>query len=240
MIECFGLSDTGCVRGNNEDYFQLAPDLGLSVIADGMGGARAGETASQLAVQTVVQVMRESAQRDSQVLLEAVKRANEEVLALAKSDPSLEGMGTTLVAVLDLGEEVLVASVGDSRAYLFEDDSLRTVTEDQSWVNEVGRLMGLDETALRNHPLRHVLTMAIGAGSNLIVNCYTKPWKPGAILLLSSDGLHGVVPPPDLERILSPNGGDPTLESKCRHLIAAALDAGAPDNVTAVLIKRTA
>lgn len=240
MIECFGLSDIGCVRTNNEDYFLVMPEFGLSVLADGMGGARAGETASQLAAETVAQVVREAGRRDSQVLLEAVRRANQEVLALAKSDPGLEGMGTTLVVVLDLGEEVLVASVGDSRAYMVDEKSMRPVTEDQSWVNEVGRLMGLDDAALKSHPLRHVLTMAIGAGVNLVVNCYAKPWTPGAMLLLSSDGLHGVVEGETIEQILRSDGEGPGLETKCRHLIEAAREAGAPDNVTVVLIRRTA
>jgi hypothetical protein len=141
-------------------------------------------------------------------------------------------MGTTLVAALDIGEELLIASVGDSRAYLLDSDSFRAVTEDQSWVNEVGRPLGLDETALRNHPLRNVLTMAIGASSNLVVNCYNIPWKPGSLALLSSDGLHGVIGREEMEQIIR---AEEPLEAKCRRFIKAAREAGAPDNVTAVL-----
>src|SRR5258708_886219 len=124
MTEAFGLSDVGCVRANNEDYFRISPELGLYLLADGMGGAKAGETASALAVQTVENVFRASSERDSQVLLRAVAAANEEVRDLARTDPKLEGMGTTLVAVLDTGEELLIASVGDSRAYLLDGTSL--------------------------------------------------------------------------------------------------------------------
>jgi len=236
MTEAFGLSDTGCVRANNEDYYRIEPALGLYLLADGMGGAKAGERASELAVDTIAGVFTETGQRDAQALLKALETANYKVLELARTDAKLEGMGTTLVAALDLGEELLIASVGDSRAYVLDADSFRAVTEDQSWINEVGRPLGLDEASLRAHPLRNVLTMAIGAGANLVVNSYKIPWKPGSLALLSSDGLHGVIAREELERILR---AEEPLENKCRRFIAAARAAGAPDNVTAVLLRRT-
>ena len=235
LIECFGISDRGCVRSNNEDSFAVAPELGLAVLADGMGGARAGETASHVAVQIVRETLAAKEVRDAQALLEAVKRANLEVLTLARSDRNLEGMGTTLVAALDQGEEVAIASVGDSRAYLFDGAGLVAVTQDQSWVNEVGRLMGIDEETLKVHPMRHVLTMAIGVNTRLVVNSYRCPWSAGATLLLSSDGLHGVVPPEQMEEILRRNG---SLEVRCQALIDAARDAGGPDNITVVLLRK--
>lgn len=236
MTEAFGLSDVGCVRTNNEDCYRIAPELGLYVLADGMGGAKAGERASELAVETVVSAFRETPERDSQILLKAIESANDQVRLLAKNDPKLEGMGTTLVTALDTGEELLIASVGDSRAYLLDGASFRAITEDQSWVNEVGRPLGIDEASLRTHPLRHVLTMAIGASANLVVNFYSASWLPGYQALLSSDGLHGVVSREKLEEIL--RSGD-SLESKCRRFIETARAAGAPDNVTAVLLQRT-
>ncbi len=235
MIECFGMSDRGCVRPNNEDSFTVAPEIGLAVLADGMGGARAGETASHLAVQAVRDAVAAKEVRDAQALLEAMERANAEVLTLARSDRNLEGMGTTLVAALDQGDEVLVASVGDSRAYLFDSGALIAVTQDQSWVNEVGRMMGIDEETLKVHPMRHVLTMAIGVNSRLVVNSYRCPWREGATLLLSSDGLHGVVPPERIQEILQQNG---SLEIRCQALIDAAREAGGPDNITAVLLRK--
>ncbi len=240
MIESCGLTDPGCVRANNEDFFYVAPELGLCVLADGMGGANAGERASQLAVQTVIDVVGAAgATPNRDTLLEAMEQANRAVLSVARSDRRLEGMGTTLVAALDAGEEIMITSVGDSRAYLLEEESFLPVTQDQSWVNEVGRVMGLDEGSLKTHPLRHVLTMAIGAGNKLVVNSYTCPWKVGSILLMSSDGLHGVVDVPSIEAILrAPDEGPEPLRQKCEQLIQAARDAGAPDNVTAVLIRR--
>jgi serine/threonine protein phosphatase PrpC len=235
MTEAFGLSDVGCVRTNNEDYYRIAPEFGLYVLADGMGGAKAGERASELAVETVVSAFRETPDRNSQVLLKAIESANNQVRLLAKNDPKLEGMGTTLVAALDIGEELLIASVGDSRAYLLDGVSFRAITEDQSWVNEVGRPLGIDEASLRTHPLRHVLTMAIGASTNLVVNFYSASWLPGSQALLSSDGLHGVVFREKMEEVLRSAA---SLEAKCRQLIEMAHAAGAPDNVTAILLRK--
>jgi protein phosphatase len=216
----------------------ILPEIGLYLLADGMGGARAGEMASRLAVDTVAEVVRQSWQRDPQVLLSAVEEANRRVLEASNSDPQFEGMGTTLVAVLEAGDELAIASVGDSRAYLLDEAGFRPVTEDQTWVHEVGRPLGLDEESLRNHPMRHVLTMAIGVGGTLSIHYYMIPLKPAALLLMCSDGLHGVVEAPVLERIMRDNSpGHDQLEYKCRALIEAAKEAGGPDNVTCVLLR---
>jgi protein phosphatase len=240
MLEAFQLSDMGCVRTNNEDYCQIEPELGLYVLADGMGGARAGERASKLAVETVAETMLFAGNRDSQALLAAMEEANRRVIEAAQSDPSLEGMGTTLVAALETGEELAIASVGDSRAYLLDDKGLRPITDDQTWVNEVGRPLGLDEESLRNHPMRHVLTMAIGAGAPLTVNCYGVPMAAGSMVLMCSDGLHGVVDRARLEEILRPGREGAPLEECCRLLVEAAKEAGGPDNVTVVLVRKAA
>jgi len=239
MSEAFAMSDKGCVRSNNEDYCLIEPELGLYVLADGMGGAKAGERASRLAVDTVAEIVHAAPRLDSQVLLRAVEEANRRVLAASHSDPELEGMGTTLVAALDLADGFAIASVGDSRAYVLDDAGFRAITDDQTWVNEVGRPLGLDEESLRTHPMRHVLTMAIGASAPLSVNYYSVPLRPGALALLSSDGLHGVLEPAYLEEILrrARSGG---LEEGCRELVAAAKDAGGPDNVTVVLVRKSA
>jgi len=237
MLEAFAMSDKGCVRSNNEDYCLIEPERGLYVLADGMGGANAGERASRLAVDTVAEIVHSAPQLDSQVLLTAVEEANRRVLAAAHSDPGLEGMGTTLVAALDLMEGFSIASVGDSRAYVMDDGGLRVITDDQTWVNEVGRPLGLDEESLRNHPMRHVLTMAIGASAPLTVNYYCVRLQNGAIVLLCSDGLHGVLEPAQMEQILQ-RGRMSALEQSCDALIAAAKAAGGPDNVTVVLVRK--
>jgi serine/threonine protein phosphatase PrpC len=238
MLDAFALSDKGCVRSNNEDYCLIEPELGLYVLADGMGGANAGERASRLAVDTVAEAVLMAQRRDSQVLLTAVEEANRRVLDAARQDIALEGMGTTLVAALEIGEDLCIASVGDSRAYLMDDAGLRTITDDQTWVNEVGRPLGLDEESLKNHPMRHVLTMAIGASAPLTVNCYAVPLAPGALVMICSDGLHGVVDPQKLAEILQGGRDGVGLEESCRQLIEAAKDAGGPDNVTTVLVRK--
>jgi protein phosphatase len=238
MLDAFALSDKGCVRSNNEDYCLIEPELGLYVLADGMGGANAGERASRLAVDTVAEAVLMAQRRDSQVLLTAVEEANRRVLDAARQDIALEGMGTTLVAALEIGEDLCIASVGDSRAYLMDDAGLRAITDDQTWVNEVGRPLGLDEESLKNHPMRHVLTMAIGASAPLTVNCYAVPMTPGALVMICSDGLHGVVEQEKLAEILQGGRDGVGLEESCRQLIEAAKDAGGPDNVTTVLVRK--
>jgi PPM family protein phosphatase len=239
MLESFALTNPGCVRKNNEDYCRVEPELGVYVLADGMGGANAGECASQLAVDTVVERIRSEGRRDSQVLLTAMEEANRRVLETAEANPHLEGMGTTLVVALETGEELARASVGDSRAYLLDDGGLRPITQDQTWVNDVGRPLGLDEESLRNHPMRHVLTMAIGAGGPLAINYYAVRLAPAAMVLLCSDGLHGVLDGRQIQRILEQGGANQPLDQMCRQLIEAAMAAGGPDNITTILLRKS-
>jgi protein phosphatase len=240
MLESYALSDTGCIRPNNEDYCRVLPEIGLFLLADGMGGARGGETASRLAVETIADTLLASPNRDASMLLKAVEESNFRVLDQANRDARLQGMGTTVVAALHTGttdegeEEVAIASVGDSRAYLLDEAGLRAITQDQTWVHEVGKPLGLDEESLRTHPMRHVLTMAVGVGSELTIKYYMVSMKPGATLLLSSDGLHGVIDSGEIEAILKDSVD---LATKSKHLIAAAKKAGGPDNVTVVLIR---
>jgi PPM family protein phosphatase len=234
MLEAFGLSDPGCVRQNNEDCYLISPKDHVYIVADGMGGAQAGEHASKLAVETVAAVIQNAPLPDAETLFQAFREANLRVMQAAASDPELEGMGTTLVAALESGPELLIASVGDSRAYVFDAGELITVTEDQTWVNEVGRRLGIDEAALKTHPMRHVLTMAIGVSPELRVHSYTVRPRPGELILISSDGLHGVVEQRVIADSLSGNG---SLQAKCERLIDAAKQAGGPDNITVVLLQ---
>ena len=234
MLEAFGLSDPGCVRQNNEDCYLISPEDGVYIVADGMGGAQAGEHASKIAVETVAAVIRNAPKRDAETLFQAFREANLRVMKAAASDPELEGMGTTLVAALESGQELMIASVGDSRAYVYERSALTSVTEDQTWVNEVGRKLGIDEASLKTHPMRHVLTMAIGVSPEVRVQSCAVQTHPGELILLSSDGLHGVIESAVIAEKLSGNG---SLQAKCERLIDAAKQAGGPDNITVVLLK---
>ena len=234
MLETYGLSDPGRVRANNEDFFLIAPNIGLYIVADGMGGEQAGECASRLAVETVADYMSVTDRFANDALTAAFEEANRCVSAASASAPELKGMGTTLVAASASGEEVRIASVGDSRVYIFEDGILRSVTEDQTWVNDVGRRLGLDEAALKVHPFRHVVTMAIGVSSPLQVRTYAVRPKIGTLLLLCSDGLHGVI---DDNRIAAVLSKHIELEQCAHGLIEAAREAGGPDNITVVLLR---
>lgn len=237
MLEAVALTDTGKVRSSNQDAFRILPELGLYILADGMGGARGGERASQLAVDAVQESLGKAPHRDAAALLAAVEDANLCVLAEANRDARLEGMGTTVVAALETTEnDIAIASVGDSRAYLFENGRLKPVTEDQTWVQEVGRPLGLDDAALKKHPMRHVLTMAVGVAPTIRIRYYAVPLGPDSVMLLSSDGLHGVISEAAIETILGTPGS--SLEKMCASLVAAANDSGGPDNVTVLLLRR--
>jgi len=215
-IEAAGMSDAGCVRPNNEDSYAIVSEHALYVVADGMGGAQAGEHASRMAVDAVVDYVARSNHPDGETLTRAFEEANRRVMAAAAADANLEGMGTTLVAALSNGSELMIASVGDSRAYVYDVFGLSAITEDQTWVQEVGRTLGIDDDSLKSHPMRHVLTMAIGVSSPLRVHHYSIAPDPGTQVLLCSDGLHGVV---DTDIIADTLASPGALEDKCRTLI---------------------
>lgn len=233
MLVAYGVSDPGCVRTNNEDYFLIAPPLGLFIVADGMGGAQAGEHASKLAADTVAEMIFRNGPPTDASLQHAFEEANARVMSAASSDASLEGMGTTMVATLVIEEQLHIMSVGDSRAYLMQDGQLYVITDDQTWVNEIGRKLGIDEDSLRTHPMRHVLTMAIGVGNTLRTNQYAIPVRADTQLLMCSDGLHGVLGDGTIRDCLL---SERNFEQKCHYLIEEAKKAGGPDNITAVLV----
>ncbi|HEY7302556.1 MAG TPA: protein phosphatase 2C domain-containing protein [Bryobacteraceae bacterium] len=234
MLEAFGLSDPGCVRSNNEDYFISDAESGIFVLADGMGGATAGERASYLSAETIYEHL--LADQDGVDALErGFQEANRAVREAVEANPEWEGMGTTLLVARDLGAARLqIGSVGDSRAYLASRGQLSLVTEDQTWVAEVGSRLGLSDEALKKHPMRHVLTMAVGTGEQLRVFSRIIQMDPGDQVLLCCDGLHGVVTE---KTLLDTLDSEKSLPEKAHYLIDAAKSAGGPDNVTVVLIQ---
>lgn len=244
MLEAFGISDPGCVRPNNEDYFISDSESGIFILADGMGGANAGEFASRLSAETLYQYLLhrllQAGQSDGEVdgvsvLEQGFLETNWAVRKAALTDPSLQGMGTTLLAVQDAGAgSVHISSVGDSRAYIFSQGKLVLLTQDQTWVAEVGARLGLSEDVLKKHPMRHVLTMAVGSTDQLRVFSSVVRVYPGDQILLCSDGLHGVLSENILQDTLD---SKQTLPDKCHYLVEAAKNNGGPDNVTVVLIQ---
>jgi PPM family protein phosphatase len=239
MLEAFGATDPGCVRTNNEDSFLVAPKYGLYLVADGMGGAAAGETASRIATDTFREIIEEEVAEgmNPTKLVTPSHEANRRIKAAALQDHKLEGMGTTLVAAVESDGQLLVGSVGDSRAYSFHRGEITQVTEDQSWVNDIGRRLGLPEETLKTHPMRHVLTMALGVSEQLKVNQYSVPMNADTLILICSDGLYNVVTDGEIAQILNSGG---SLERRGKLLIDTARAYGAPDNVTVVLAMRPA
>ena len=236
MLEAFGLSDAGCVRPNNEDYFINDPNAGIFVLADGMGGANAGEHAAHLSAVTLHDFLLHSPGHDgTDTLQQAFAEANRSVRQAAKDNPEFEGMGTTLLVARDLGGGLLeVGSVGDSRAYHWSSRHLSLVTQDQTWVAEVGARLGLTDEALRKHPMRHVLTMAVGTADDVRVQSRHLQMASGDQVLLCSDGLHGVLDEKTLSEALD---SEKSLPDKCHYLVDAAKEKGGPDNVTVLLIQ---
>jgi protein phosphatase len=236
MLEAFGLSDPGSVRSNNEDYFISDSESGIFILADGMGGANAGEYASHLSAELLYEFLLNGANQPGlETLEQGFIEANWAVREAAQTNAQLSGMGTTLVVARDIGESRLqIGSVGDSRAYLCSSGVLSTLTQDQTWVAEVGARLGLSEEALKKHPMRHVLTMAVGSTEELRMFTCIVQLQPGDSVLLCSDGLHGVVS----EKILSEAlDSEKTLPEKCHYLVEAAKSEGGPDNITVILIQ---
>jgi PPM family protein phosphatase len=235
MLAAYGLSDRGCVRPNNEDYFLMDLESGIFILADGMGGANAGEYASRLSVESLHQSLLHAPPDGEETLEDAFREANRAVREASSSKAELDGMGTTLLVVRDIGDaRMQIGSVGDSRAYFWSQGQLLRITEDQTWVAEVGSRIGLTEEALRKHPMRHVLTMAVGVADELRVYCRTVPVRSGDQILMCSDGLHGVLSEKILQSALD---SEKSLPEKCHYLVEAAKSEGGPDNVTVVVIQ---
>ncbi|MDA1315706.1 MAG: Stp1/IreP family PP2C-type Ser/Thr phosphatase [Acidobacteria bacterium] len=235
MIDSYGTSDVGLVRSHNEDCYVVNQEQGLFAVADGMGGAQAGETASRIAIDTLIAEVSQDGPRASAATLErAVRLANRNVRWEAEQNPAYEGMGTTVVAALARPAKLYLINVGDSRCYLWTAGELFCVTADDSWVNDVGRGLGLSEEQLRVHPYRNVLTKAVGAEEDLQVKAQEIDFLPGDTLLICSDGLHGVAGEDALLEVLKRPA---SLEARCQALVEAALAKGAPDNVTVVLVQ---
>ena len=231
MPEAFGLTDQGLVRQENQDGFLIAGEFGLYLVADGMGGAKAGGRASALALETVAGPFSSG---NGEVDLEsAYQAAHKAVKEEAAADFTRAGMGTTIVGLHVRPKGVDLASAGDSRAYKWSNGEMEMLTRDHSWVEDVGRKLGLGEDALRKHPFRHVITMAIGVGDDLEVRHSTLTPEKGTRILLCSDGLHGYVSESAIAGVLGSVRG---LEDCAHQLIEASKQAGAPDNVTVVLI----
>lgn len=220
-------TDVGRLRQSNEDALVLADPV--FAVADGMGGARAGEVASAMAVAALYGLA-----GGADELVGALEDVNARIHTAAQADATLTGMGTTATAALITRDELVIAHVGDSRAYLLRDGRLQQVTEDHSLVAELIRRGALTPAEAERHPQRSVITRALGAEPGVEVDVVRLVPQAGDVLLLCSDGLTGMVGDGEIGRIV---GGPGTLPERARELVRAANGAGGEDNVTVVLVR---
>ena len=228
-----GRTDTGRKRRQNEDAFVCDPPL--FAIADGMGGAQAGELASRIAAAAIEEAA--GALRDEDGVVAAVRAANALIFERALKDPGVAGMGTTAtVALVDETRETLtIAHVGDSRAYRYRDGVLEQLTTDHSLVAELVRTGRLTEAEAAVHPHRSVITRVLGTDADVDVDTLTVSLSPGDLVLLCSDGLSAMVRDEEIGRVLESTAGDP--HQAAESLVRAANAAGGDDNVTVVLFE---
>ena len=234
-MEALGLSHPGLVREKNEDFFALRDQLGLAVLADGMGGANAGEVAAQLAVDTVVSFLTRSHDEiDDERLSTAVALANAKVLDASRAKAELFGMGTTLVVLKVSGERGYTANVGDSRIYRYRSGTLEQITKDHSVVQQMLDQGLITRDEARFAPNRNIVTRAVGAEEDVQTDVVEIDVSAGDVFVLCSDGLSDLVDDAEIERILA--GHPANLADTAQALVDAAIAAGGTDNVTVVLV----
>lgn len=239
-MNVYGKTDQGRVRANNQDTFltDLQGELGYLVLCDGMGGARAGNVASEKAAARFLQEMKDNLPecRDTDALAalaeHAAAKANEEVYALSQSAPEYQGMGTTLIGGICVEDRVILANIGDSRAYVLEGSRIAQMTTDHSLVAEMIRTGRLTPEQARSYPGRNLITRAIGVDADVGADLYEITLQDNQILLLCSDGLYGMVTD---EEIAAAIQSSQTLEEAGDQLVSIALEAGGHDNITVVL-----
>ena len=234
-------SNIGRVREKNEDALVASPATGVFVVADGMGGHAAGEVASEMASRTValrMEALRSAATAGEvrQLVLDAIEEANRKIVVDSRNHPGREGMGTTLTALVLRPEgRYVVGHVGDSRMYMSRSGELRRITEDHTYVQQLVNRGRLTEEQARNHPRANLLTRALGTDEVVEVDIYEGDLTPGDRLVLTSDGLTGMISDTTLEEIMGRSDDKPS--QIVERLIEAANEGGGKDNITAILIE---
>jgi protein phosphatase len=248
MFQYGGVIDPGCQRTVNEDRILMDPDLGLFVVADGMGGHRHGETAAELAVSTLKCYLQTTRSRhdvtwpfgynfmlslEANRLVTGILLANRHIWKRSEESPECAGMGSTIAAILIDSERAAIANVGDSRGYLFRGGKLEQLTVDDTWLNAVVNRDALDRSTLLKHPMRNVLTQAAGSQHDLDVHTADVEFEAGDLVLLCSDGIYGVVCEEAISEVLRSRD---SAEQQARRLKDAARAEGGPDNISCIVI----
>jgi protein phosphatase len=256
-LRAYGLTDTGRVRPTNEDCFAIQEELGLCVVADGLGGHNAGEVAARIAVDAVVDFLRDRSGKPAEdredtsrawpfgfdgtlsdagnLLRTAILLADMQIHEAAVSSDDYAGMGTTIVAARVAAGRLSVAHVGDSRLYLVADGRLRQLTRDDSWMaSMLAHNPDADPLMLQLHPMRNALTNVVGARTRTQVHIVEQPLAGGELMLLTTDGVHGVL---DERRIEGMMLEDEEPSAIAHGVVKAALTRGSRDNCTAVVAR---
>ena len=248
-LKSFGITDVGLKRSHNEDNFYRSDELGIYLVADGMGGHAAGEVASSSTVKSVSEFVEKFADDSSltwpfgfdtrltdegNALITGIQLANHTLCKMQQQSPELNGMGTTLAALRITGNQALIAHVGDSRVYRFRGGKLELLTSDHSWVNEQlqKNIITLEEA--RTHRYRNVITRALGNRTELEIDVRLEAIEPGDCFMLCSDGLSGMLDDPEMQALMleSPD----CVRTMSNQLVAKANEAGGHDNITVVLV----
>lgn len=245
-IDYYGLTDVGRKREKNEDSLLVSPNLGLFMVADGMGGHQGGEFASKIAVQTVEETIRQiledpeatistddvfNRSDPGEMLRYAIRMASQRIFEEAARNPGLRGMGTTAVALLVKDDKGFIAHVGDSRAYLVRNEEIKQLTADHSLVAEQLRAGFITPEELKNHKFKNIITRSVGFQNDVEIDLLVRDLEAGDRFLLCSDGLTNLVEDTDLHKIVAKN---PPKEA-CKKLIDLANKRGGDDNITVVI-----
>lgn len=239
MIRSYAITDIGQKRKLNQDYIYISErPVGnlpnVFIVADGMGGHNAGEYASRYAVETVIEEISTSLEKNPvRILDRAIEKANRLIRERAQTDVRLNGMGTTMVIATCLGQYLEVANVGDSRLYVVN-ETIEQVTVDHSLVEEMVRMGGIDRESARKHPDKNIITRAIGARDTVETDFFNLELKPGDQILLCSDGLTNMVEDEEILRILNGQG---ILKRRVEELVRLANQNGGKDNISAIVVE---
>ncbi len=231
-MKCFAITHPGLVRELNEDCFFIPEEGGerFAVVCDGMGGHKAGEVASRMAVDSLRRTLSD-AQPGQEMLRQAIVMANDDVYERALTEPDCSGMGTTLTALWWLSDRVIMGHVGDSRLYRYDGSSLKQLSHDHTFVQELVDIGEISAKQARVHPRRNLITRSVGTQPEVDVDIAAFEREAGTTYLLCSDGLTNMVEDDELERIMSHG----TPEEQLRRMLDMALERGGTDNITAVL-----
>ncbi len=234
-MKAVSIYETGCVRKNNEDNLLIMSEVNLFAVADGMGGHNAGEVASKLALEELEK--RSSALLDTEDediqewMSQAMIEANRLVFEASSDSLETEGMGTTLTALVINGVKAVIGHIGDSRIYLWRENTLSQLSEDHSMVNELVRLGQLTEEKARDHPHRNVLSRALGVERSITIDCFQFRVQDDDVFILCTDGFSNMIKDEEMVTEFSSSG---TWEQRLDNLRRNVLDRGAPDNFTVI------